>query len=280
MSRQLISPKPHEAIRWGLQAWFTLEHYIPQRSDNPSVFAQSMAEVVIFISVFDMIKEIELTLKSRLEKYLRKTNGSTWWSLLPESVRRNAENRHRWAAGQLGARRVISRNNIAWLSMGDLLRSLNSLKRVEWQVCLDAENRRVKKFESVLRLVKSFRDCHLAHPKPRALSNSELNSLCVAVRTIPLIIRPEEWNRTLQLLMNVKALSPDDRREISSAAHKWDAKKRTELREWVACPELDNPERCTHERNSTTLESKWRECILTWCADLDAGGCVFFGRTD
>lgn len=272
--------KPHETIGWGLTGWFINARYLPLRALKDSSLVLSMTEAVIIVTIIELMKEIELTLKERIYRFLHQANGVHWWAALPSRVQQNALNRHKWTVAQIGIRRAGSKHNIAWLSMGDVISIIGMLNKNDWVTCLDAESQRKKDFERALHRVKAFRDNYLAHPKPRRTSNYELDALCKAAHHLPQILRPNEWKEVLSLLDQIKVLPSDERMSFFREATGYYSPNRNYLRAWIKCPDLHEPVACTHAKKTTYVQAKWREHVIRLCADLDAGGYVFFGREE
>jgi hypothetical protein len=274
-----LKAEPHVTVLWGLSSWFISTRYLPLRVCNDN-FLAGFTEAVMLVSIVDLLKRIELSLKEMLHSHLRKVHGHGWWVALPPEIQRNAANRHRWATAQIGSRRAGSLQNIAWLSMGDVIKSINTFDKEGWTTCLKAETYRKRQFEDALQSVKAFRDNQLAHPKPRPTTNHEIAVLCRAVQRLPGIVRPSEWNEVIKLLKEIKSLPPDDRTKFSSYAHSFSSQLPNELCEWLTHVELvqSPPTKCL--KSISAAEAKWRQRVVKWCAELDAGGYVFFGRED
>jgi len=256
------------------------DRYLPLRGVGDSSLVRGMTEGVLFINITTLVEQIELWLKQRIELSLCKANGKAWWSSLPPKVQRNSENRHRWATAQIGVRRAGPSQDIAWLSMGDVISVLASLSKNDWQSCLQAETYRKKEFERALYKVKAFRDNYLAHPKPREISKFEMATLARTVQRFPTILKPDEWNQAMNLLGKIKTLSPDGRMQLLSIAMSFNKHKSETLSKQVECPDLDEPPYCNHDRKLNRRTTNWRVHVIRICADYDSGGYVFFGRQD
>jgi hypothetical protein len=267
---------PHQLVSLGLTGWSIRERFIPFRKSRDSKLLWGMNEAVLIVGVVELMKEIELSLKEAIEQFLRKTYGAGWWLTLPARVQQNAQNRYKWSIAQIGVRRAGAKHNVAWLSMGDVIRVLGSLSPEHWTICLEAETKRQKELETTLFRVKLFRDNYLAHPKPRSITDYEFASLCKAAQRLPQIVRSREWKEVLRLLDVIKALPPGQRSELWSDS--MSSRDRIELRRWLSCPNLDPPFACNHRKKVTATEVKWRDNILKHCANLDPVGSVFLSE--
>lgn len=130
--------------------------YLPERGS--SGFGAGMTEAVIRLLLNLLVEQIEIDLKECLVKHLRHHNGRLWWSKLPESVQRLARARYEWSREALGARRVIKFPDICWLTFGDTLKTLDVISPDDWRNCLRAETRGRRRFMTVARRFKAFRD--------------------------------------------------------------------------------------------------------------------------
>lgn len=235
---------------------------------------RGVTEGTRIVMVGALMRDIELTLKSRVYRFLQRRWGPDWWDHLPVFVRRSARNRRRWSAEQLGQRRVLGEKDIAWLSMGDVLRVLAEFPPEDWQECLDSETRRRREVDRSLRQIKAYRDYHLAHPKPRRTTLKEQARLCSAVAALPHFLRPNEWSETEALLRKAGALSKealwDLREELGWSGEAHGAR----LESWLSCPDLEPPERCKHKRGISRATVGWRMGVLNDCAHFDVGGNV------
>jgi hypothetical protein len=279
----VIRSIPHDTIRWALIARHTREHYLRGRSvvglasgDLP--LNRAAQEMALIVFVRELLQEIELGLKDRLQRHMRKKHGAAWWDQLPESIRRNAKSRRAWSSTQLGARRVLGPHNIAWLTMGDVVRVLTELPDDQWRSCLDAEASAQKRFDVSVRRVKAFRDYYVAHPKARPTTNSEIAALCLAVEGLPAIVVPAEWRNATDLLERLATLPPDVRNDVWELSSSYGMPRRFTLTEWLACPELELPSQCLHRRRLRSRSIAWRRRILKWCADIDVAQTTFFAR--
>jgi hypothetical protein len=274
---------PHEAIRWALVARHVREHFLRHRSVRGSAskdltLGAAVQEAALIITLGELLQEIELGLKERLERHLRKTHGPLWWDQLPKTIRRHAKSRRIWSSEQLGVRRVLGPDNIAWLTMGDVVRVLTALPDDEWRSCLAAETSAKKSFEKSIRRVKAFRDYHVAHPKARPTTNSEIAALCIAIERLPTVVTPVEWSHATFLLERLAAASPDDREAIWELASSYGMPRPFRLTDWLSCPELESPGRCRHRRRLGKRAVAWRYRLLRWCAYIDVARSTFFSR--
>jgi len=245
-------------------------------SRNASSLLLGMLEGIRILFIGELLRDIELDLKRRVERYLRKTHADQWWAHIPRDARRNVVVRRRWSAHQLGDRRILAEHDISWLSMGDVLRVLAALSPSEWQHCLDSENRRRGEFHRTLHRVKAYRDYHLAHPKPRRATVKEQAQLCTAVMRLPLVIRPAEWSEVDEFLGKVATITPWSIDDIQADAWQYSELKSERVRRWLACPDLEPPELCGHMRRLDLHRVRWRQQILQQCINADPGGRVFF----
>jgi hypothetical protein len=178
-----------------------------------------MTEGVIRLFVDLLVKQIELDLKRLLFTHLRRRHSDQWWSALPTSAQRLAKSRYEWSRETLGSRRVVSFPDIAWLTLGEVLKTLDSMTPPEWQRCLGAETRRPRLFGDTLIPVKGFRDYHIAHPKPRDPTTSEIAALCVAARRLPAPLCPLEWERACDVVRQQREFLIPVVRSSGSKAH-------------------------------------------------------------
>lgn len=269
-----------DSVRWGLHAEVILENYIPyapqRRADLARLADVSWGEGSVRLVVSLLLERIELDLKRLISSFLLSSRGPGWWTTLPASVRRNAENRHRWTEAQLGPKRIGPFPDVAWLSMGDLGRVLDSLDRDAWRMCLHAETARRSQFSRTLSQIKTFRDYSVAHPKPKYPSNRQLSSLCAAVRRLPLILNPCEWEFGKDLLNEVQRLPEQERLDLIWEG--MDLSRRSGVFErWLA----NQQRRSLPFRPTWTVSRRrqWLRDFLAYCAVLDPGGRTFFGRS-
>jgi hypothetical protein len=264
---------PHEFIKWAIQARKIREYYLALRGDAASgTMVMNMTEAVVLVSVMELLRHVELSLKERLYKFLSRQHGGQWWHSLPAPVRQNCESRRKWTVAEIGSRRTLGSQNIAWLSMGDVMRVLKGLSANDWRQCLNAENSRKSEFHRTLRKVKSFRDYHIAHPKPRRSTNSELAALCRQIELLPGIFRPKEWASVNDLLGAVRALPPGERQAFHHLAIGYPERDKERLLAWLRSPFLTNG-----ERPLDRARVLWRSRVIGWCGDTDPGGQTFFG---
>lgn len=273
-----MAPTPHESILWALEARHARLRYVPLRKHS-SLMLAGMNEAVLRFSILDCLETIELRLKERLERHLRAVSPGRWWEGLPRQVQSSAQQRHRWATRQIGRRRAGAAHSIVWLSMGDVIKALSTLGRAEWVKCLGAESSRPRAFARTLHRVKAFRDNRVAHPKPKPLSDHELVVLCRAVERIPAVLRPGEWRQTEDFLKRMRSLGSETGMELAVLG-RHHSRQPEALRRWLACPEMDPPSVCRHSKRLRRADVRWRERIVCWCADIEAGGEVFFGRKE
>jgi hypothetical protein len=118
-ARWPVRMKVHESIKWGLLATTISAGYLPHRDKSGSRFTFEITEAAIRVFVAALLETIELDIKARLQRFLRRTRGIDWWNTLPARVQQNARNRHRWTSAELGPRRTYAYPNLAWLTMGD-----------------------------------------------------------------------------------------------------------------------------------------------------------------
>jgi hypothetical protein len=223
-----------------------------------------------------LLRQIELSLKKSLSGYLKKRDGSCWWQALPERVQRSATARHRWTVLQIGRRRTGTAAQIKWLSFGDILKALRVLSSIDWQRCLKSETRRRSDLERKLLRVKGFRDYEVAHPKPKRMTNHQVRVLCAAIIALPGILCPAEWARVQALFSSVAKIPAAEQRRLADDMNFHFEARQYGIRRWLACPELEAPERCKHNALLSNVEISWREALLLQCAELDAGRRVFF----
>lgn len=196
----------HEALSWGIHAALTEFKYLPVRNNSGlGKYVDGMNESMIRILQQEMLQHVELHLKTRVKAFYTKNLGGGWWTGLPERVRLQAARRHRWSAEVLGARRVVEFPNICWLTMGDLMKVFEDLSTPNWQACLGTTGRRRVAFANALRHIKAFRDYHVAHPKPRDITTSEIRLLCHATYRAVTALQPHDW----QILVSVMARNAD-----------------------------------------------------------------------
>lgn len=280
-----ISPHmiPHEPVRWALHAWSVSKLYVPHaatsRRANLALDADvSYAEGSLRLEVSLLLERIELDLKRLLRSYLNATRGPNWWHTLPVQVRRNAENRHRWTVVEIG--RVLPFPDIAWLSMGDTLKVMDSLPRDGWKLCLGTETCRQRQFSRCLLRVKLFRDYHVAHPKPHYPSSRRLLSLCSTVQKLPTISHPNEWALGCRLLLLIRQAPKQERKDLI-----WEAMglgiRSGSLSKWIALPIPDTRGMTRHPSTGVSRrEASFRRKFLSYCAERDPGGRAFFGIAD
>jgi hypothetical protein len=155
------STEPHESIKWALQAWPLRDLWLPNRHHR-DLALRAFHDGYLHLVIPNLIAEIELWIKDRLEQTLRSSRGQHWWGGIPERCRRSAAYRYKWASDQLGKNRVAPATSTVWLSFGDALSTLAALPLEAWQRCLLAENKRRAAFAATIRPIKFFRDYHLA----------------------------------------------------------------------------------------------------------------------
>lgn len=272
---------PHESISWALTAWHLKDNYLPIRTTSSgaraygSSFMFGITEAAVLISVFELVRDIELSLKRQLAAHLKDCYGNAWWQALPPAVQKNGSARHRWAALQLGARRAGGTARMEWLCFGDVAKALRALSPGEWQKCLRAETKRRIAFGRAIARVKTFRDRELAHPKPTRMTNHQIHVLCCAVQALPNVLCPSQWSKLLALLAAVQKLPREHQARLADDLNFRLKENRPLLRKWLACPAVEPPHLCVH-RALPRHEVLWREAVLSFCAELDAGRRVFF----
>lgn len=269
--------QPHQSIEWAIEAWGLRDNYLKRRKPTRAPgFTQSMIEVAVVVISFELVRNIEINLKRGVERQLLRAHGASWWTALPKTVRRSAEARHHWAALQLGHKRAGKLVDIHWLSLGDLIRTLKTLTLSEWQACVSSESRRRPAFERCLLKVKRFRDHELAHPKPRPITTHQFRTMCNAVRDLPSILCPSEWDRLLSLLSTLEQRPKAEQEELVNAIDFYRREKAVLLRRWLACPILEPPAHCKHVTRLSATSITWRLKVLTLCVAADASRSVFF----
>jgi hypothetical protein len=157
--------------------------------------------------------------------------------------------------------------------MGDALQILGDLSPDDWQRCLKAETRRRRDTDRALRKVKAYRDYHLAHPKPRRSTLKEQAQLCSTVLALPGLICPDEWAEVETLLLKVGTLPAS---ALSGLRNELEFTRSNEqhLDRWLACPDLEPPEVCTHVHCLGRSVVHWRREVLSQCESFDPGGNV------
>lgn len=271
---------PHETLYWGVIAHYVRVHYLPDRDVRPKRAhpgpLMSLHEGVIRLSLASLLEEIELGLKVRLHRYLQRTHPMDWWSALPLPVQRSATARYRWSASQLGSGGLTGFPDIAWLTMGDTIKVLETLSVPQLRECLDAQSGRRTELFRTLRAIKAFRDYHVAHPKPKAASTAAIAKLCRNIEAIPRNIRPIEWQYLAQLWNSIGNLSADEQKLLLREAGPYASMPITFLDGWI-----DKFTRQSRDSSSRFLiDSGWTRMILKFCARLDASGNVYFGRAE
>ena len=98
--------QPHEVTGWALTAWHLHDDTLKIRRGHSSKLVMGMTEAYVRITVGELAREIEISLKSRLRSALVKLHGAQWWSTLPSRVRSNVKARHQWAVNQIGRQRA------------------------------------------------------------------------------------------------------------------------------------------------------------------------------
>ena len=192
----------HEAIKWGLAAVVIQGHYLPERQRKAVTLTSGMMEGVIRLFVNILLEEVELDLKHLLAKHLRRRHSGTWWFQLPQNVQRVARTRYEWSRATLGERRVFRFPDISWLTFGDTLKALDSMQDADWKKCLGAETKQKRTFIRLAKRVKSFRDYHIAHPKPREITTAEMIRLCETTRRLASGLCPREWEQACHIVHN------------------------------------------------------------------------------
>ena len=269
--------EPHQSISWALEAWALRDNYLPERNKHRrGGILDGFTEAAVVVISFELVRGIELELKANLQTHLTRRHGTAWWNALPAPVRKSAEARHRWATLQLGQRRAGAASNIHWLSFGDIVKALHALSLPEWQSCLGSETRRRSAVEQRLYRVKAFRDLELAHPRPRRMTNLQLRVMCTAVKELPEILCPQEWDRLLDLLAAVGQLPKEDQQKLINDIDFEHQRQRLHIRRWLACPRLDPPDKCVHVNRVSGASISWRYRVLKACASNDSGRRVFF----
>jgi predicted phosphatase len=195
----------HESIKWGLISAIVEGRFLSNRQVSHLEILNAMNEAVLRLSVNILVEQIELDLKRMLYVHLRRIHLDQWWSQLPKPVRQSAKSHYLWSSAALGARRVVRFPDVCWLTFGDILKSLNTLSLSEWQACLRAETRRRQPFMNTVKGIKAFRDYHIAHPKPRKLTTSEITSLCRTTRRLAVSLRPVEWLYACNVVRNERS---------------------------------------------------------------------------
>lgn len=267
---------PHQSLIWAIEAWNLRDNYVARRDPSGDGHVDALTEAAVILGSFDLVRQIESTLKRRLERQLRSEHGSAWWSGLPPMVRKSAAARHRWATLQMGRRRAGNQTSIHWLSFGDILKALAAISPTGWRACLDAERFPRRRFERQLYRIKSFRDSDLAHPRPRPISNHSIRKVCDAIRAMPALLRPTEWARFLALLGTVASLAPDTQRSLADELAFGGRAKHEHVTVWLSCPSLEPPESCRHDQRLSPRATKWRRALLAQCAGIDFTRHVFF----
>jgi hypothetical protein len=272
----------HESIGWAFKAMVIAGEMLPKRGTNFTLgwdgIMNALNEGHLQISVTGLLEQVELGLKERLTAFLGKTRGPSWWATLSGRVRQSAAARHRWSTAQLGARAVTRYPDAAWLTMGDVILVLDSLPVEDWRACLDAESRQKSAFRRVFYRIKGFRDYYVAHPKPHRTSTESMLRLCLAVRRIPLILRPAEWQKATRLLDVIRSLPKEQRSSLhSEAGGGWTKRDPRVLEVRVADLRIADPEGLTGGRRLSAKEKAWRAALLRSCVSSDATGKVFFG---
>lgn len=285
--------QPHFSVQWALRTRIFPNRAVTQdpeiSSGSVKGIATELEQVHLLFVVNELSREIELTLKKRLERALKKDLGEHWWEGLPRDVRKVAAWRYKLASRQRGSR-MLAPTNIAWLTLGDTLKVIASLDPDPWQQCLDAETKRRKAFDQTLSRVKHFRDYHLAHPKPHRWSLNELSHLGRSISRIPTEIVPREWEHAQHL---IDVLSSRNWEDPTKSHHHWSyyhwqlwsddsfAENRDHIEEWAACPELESRASCSHslQQKLTGSELNWRVTTLRLLSALDPSGERFFGRS-
>jgi len=274
--------KPHDSVCWALSAWYLRDNYLPLRkttsgsTSHDDSFIYEITEAAVLVTVFELVRRIELRLKANLARYLRRRHGSGWWQALPLAIQKSAAARHRWAVLRLGSQRAGGYARVEWLTFGDLAKALRALPPSEWQTCLNAETKRREAFDRSVARVKAFRDRELAHPRPTRMTNQQIRALCSAIQTLPQIVCPTEWARVLALLAIVTNLSEQHQRRLADDLNFHIQTNQSFIQRWLACPVLEPPEVCMHSTLASQPEVLWREAVLLHCAELDAGRRVFF----
>jgi hypothetical protein len=104
---------PHDAVSWALFARSIKANYLRQEeedgAESRSPLLRGLNEGIRIVTVGELMRDIELTLKWRVTRFLKLEWGDSWWSHIPGPVRRRARSRRKWSAEQLGQRRVVGK---------------------------------------------------------------------------------------------------------------------------------------------------------------------------
>jgi len=260
----------HDTVRWGFRAKALVASVLP-RFISRSIKHRTLNDAILMLHLPVLLESVELDLKRRLESFLPTTRGSTWWDTLPRDVQRKAQLRWRWSS-QESSLRLPHFSDTVWLSIGDTLNVLSALDTREWRICMDSETGRRKVFQQYLRSVKSFRDLHVGHPKPRNPTLTELKGLCTAITQMPAVIRPTEWQAAHELLEAIQHTTVGERRALIREGMQLPAEyEYSPLENWAR-------EMAHHKQwLPRTQQVRWRRQFLSYMANLDPGGGTFFG---
>lgn len=273
-----LAMRVHPSITWALFARVISTNYVSARGASASSLVNGIVEANIRLFVGILLEDIELDLKESLETSLARTHGPSWWMSLPKHVQRSAQNRHRWTATQLGARRLVQFPGVHWLTMGDVLAVLAGLSRADWKLCLSAETARRSDFDRAIRRVKVFRDYIVAHPKPRTTSTAELLRLCATVQRTPEVLCPTEWKAATVLLKSLNTLPDAQRWAIHVEATGFASNPSGALKEWARNIASRNSGDAGGQAIPARFGSKWSQEVVKAAATYDGGGSVFWGN--
>lgn len=269
--------KPHTMVQWLLRARLVTSSLqdTPTKEAWDTGVEQSMGGAILRLQVTTLAEEVELWLKARLNQRLRRLHGPGWWASLPDDVVRAATHRYQWALRQTGPKRIGPLQDIAWLSLGDVIKVLNTLALDEWRACLRSETARRQAFGRALLTIKTFRDNRLAHPRPRPPSRLEIARLCRAVQQMAQAVRPTEVSETELLLDQVRSVPNESRKRLHHLA--WWGDDPGLFESLVAKPDLSVTNTQTAAGKLKRSQIKWRTHLLTFCAKADPGGRILFG---
>jgi len=193
--------KLHRTVLWSLRAENVRRSLTQCREFTPASFRgqwsagpmSSMAVVMVRYGLTNLIEEIELWLRDRIEAELRRSHGNGWWAAIPKDVQQRAAYRHRLACAEFGSRRAAAAHSSDWLSFGDVLRVLDGLNRDSWVRCLDAMEYSQLRSSRALRKVKAFRDARIAHLQSGGPTTAEVAKVLDRIDKVCQLLRPSDY---------------------------------------------------------------------------------------
>ena len=153
--------------------------------------------VWIRYGVTNLVEDVELWLRERIETELRRRHAGGWWSAIPKDIQQRAARRHQLACTEFGARRAGTAQSGSWLSFGDTVKVLDGLDADSWTRCLEATIYCRRSFSRAIRKIKAFRDARIAHVQSGGPTAAEVAKLLGRVAKLCECLRPQDYALTM-----------------------------------------------------------------------------------